>query len=193
MIGKLKGTVDSIRPSEALIDVNGVGYCVSIPFSTYSAILGESSVSLFVHTHVREDQIRLFGFYTEDEKKLFEMLIQISGIGPSVALSVISGIDPPKLYEAVQSGETNSLTVIPGIGKSKAEKLVFELKRKWKKPLGTGSVSGNGEIKADAVDALISLGFDERSALKTIESILKDDGTASLESLVRKALRSLSA
>lgn len=192
MIGKLKGTIDSIKPSEVLIDVNGVGYEVSIPFSTHTAILNETAISLFIHTHVREDQIRLFGFYTEEEKRLFEVLIQITGIGPSIALSVLSGIEPERLYDAVQNNNPAPLTVIPGIGKSKAEKLIFELKRKIKKP-GQKGETGASSAGNDAVEALVSLGFDERSANSAVDEILRGDPSCKIEHLIKNALRVLSA
>ena len=191
MIGKLTGSIDSIKPSEVIIDVSGVGYCVSISFSTFNAIVGENKTSLFIHTHVREDQIRLFGFQTEDEKKMFETLIQISGIGPSIALSVLSGIDPTELYNAVQCGTVSTLTGIPGIGKSKAEKLIFELKRKLKKPLSASDI-GVSPIRSDAIEALVSLGFDEDRSSKCIEDIMKEDKEAPIEIVVKKALKALS-
>jgi len=192
MIGKLKGSIDSLKPAEVILDVNGVGYCVSIPFSTFNAIAGETTVSLLIHTHVREDQIRLFGFRTEDEKRLFETLIQISGIGPSVALSVLSGIEPADLYHAVQNGDIKPLTGIPGIGKSKAEKLIFELQRKMKKPLSASDAPAQSPVRNDALEALISLGFDENSSRSCIDEILKEDADAGIEIVVRKALRALS-
>lgn len=191
MIGKLKGTIDSIKPSEVLIDVSGVGYLVSIPFSTHTAILDAHQVSLYIHTHVREDQIRLFGFYTEEEKKLFEVLIQIPGIGPSIALSILSGIEPDRLYDAVQNNNPALLTAVPGIGKSKAEKLVFELKRKLKhRPAGgtAGSTAGS-----DAVEALVSLGFDERAAHAAVDEVLRGEPSCRVELLIKNSLRILSA
>ena len=192
MIGKLKGTIDSIKPSEVVLDVGGVGYVVSIPFSTHTAIVDASQVSLHIHTHVREDQIRLFGFFSEEEKALFEVLIHIQGIGPSIALSVLSGIEPERLYDAVQNNNPAPLTAIPGIGKSKAEKLVFELKRKLKRPKGSTGASAPS-AGADAVEALVSLGFDERKAAAAVDGVLKDDPSCRIEHLVKNALRILSA
>jgi Holliday junction DNA helicase RuvA len=194
MIGKLTGTIDCIRPSEIIIDVNGVGYEVSIPFSTYNAVLGQPKVSLFIHTHVREDQIRLFGFHTDSEKKLFEVLIQISGIGPSVALSVLSRLEPDSLYNAVQMNDTAPLTAIPGIGKSKAEKLIFELKRKVKKPIGAEMQEDiQPSIRLDAIEALLALGFDDKRAVAMVDELLKEDPLYQIESLVRNALRRISS
>ena len=193
MIGKLKGEIDSIKPSELLIDVNGVGYVVSIPFSTFSVLAQKTTASLYIHTHVREDQIRLFGFSTEAEKKLFETLIQISGIGPAVALSVLSGVEPDRLYEAVQNNNPSVLTSIPGIGKSKAEKLVFELKRKFKKPMIPGEENSGASLRSDAIEALVSLGFDEKSSMSAIDNLQKDNPSLKLEDLIKGALQGLSS
>ena len=192
MIGKLKGTIDSIKPSEVLIDVGGVGYRVSIPFSTHRAILDAKQVVLYIHTHVREDQIRLFGFYTEEEKNLFEVLIQIPGIGPSIALSILSGIEPDRLYDAVQNNNPALLTAVPGIGKSKAEKLVFELKRKLKMKQ-TGGTTGPAAAESDAVEALVSLGFDERAAHAAVQEVLRGEPSCRIELLIKNSLRILSA
>lgn len=130
MIGKLKGNVDDLKPTEMILDVNGVGFELAIPFSTYEKIQSEKSVTLLVHTIHKEDQFRLFGFYTKIEKDIFKSLINVSGIGPAMAISVLSGITPERLIEAIKSQNPVLLTKIPGIGKTKAEKLVFELKRK---------------------------------------------------------------
>ena len=192
MIGRLRGRLLRIKPNEVTIDIHGIGFLVSVPFSTYSSIAHLEEADLFIHTHVREDQIRLFGFSSEQEKDLFEILIQISGIGPSIALSILSGIDPERLYDAVFSGNSASLVKIPGIGKSKAEKLIFELKRIFERHGISENRSLRGTITNDATDALISLGFSESVASQTVDKAFRGNPDASLESLVKKSLGILS-
>jgi holliday junction DNA helicase RuvA len=192
MIGRLRGRLLRIKPNEVTIDIHGIGFLVSVPFSTYSSIAHLEEADLFIHTHVREDQIRLFGFSSEQEKDLFEILIQISGIGPSIALSILSGIDPERLYDAVFSGNSASLVKIPGIGKSKAEKLIFELKRIFDRHGISERRSPLGTTTNDAIDALISLGFSESVASQTVDKAYRENPDASLESLVKKALGILS-
>ncbi|HEY1405316.1 MAG TPA: Holliday junction branch migration protein RuvA [Spirochaetota bacterium] len=190
MIGKLKGTLLYAKPSEVLIDVHGIGFRVSIPFSTYSSISGKNEIELDIHTHVREDQIRLFGFHRREDRELFETLIQISGIGPSIALALLSGMSSEELIEAVRSGKTHALERVPGIGKSKAEKIIFELARKLKtKPAEQSS----GTIQGDAVDALLSLGFDDKSSYRAVTAALRAKPESTVEDLVKKSLEILSS
>ncbi|HRC87778.1 MAG TPA: Holliday junction branch migration protein RuvA, partial [Thermoanaerobaculia bacterium] len=133
MIGYLKGTPLSLRPDGVLLDVGGVGYTVAIPLSTYYEIerSGQRApIGLFVHTHLREDELSLYGFWTEREKLLFEKLITVSGIGPRLARVILSGMAPEELAAAIQSGEAGRLTRIPGVGKRTAERLVVELRER---------------------------------------------------------------
>ena len=190
MIGKLTGTIISAKPSEVIIDVNGVGYRVSIPLSTFSAIAGKKQVSLDIHTHVREDQIRLFGFHRLEDRDLFETLIQISGIGPSIALSLLSGMNSEELIESVRSGKTAALERVPGIGKSKAEKLIFELARKLKtKPV----IDAPRSEYDDAIEALMSLGFDEKHSVAAVKTVTGGNDVISLEVVIKKSLEMLSS
>ncbi|MFH0975186.1 MAG: Holliday junction branch migration protein RuvA [Spirochaetota bacterium] len=194
MIAKLKGKIDELKPTELILDVNGVGYQVFIPFTTYEKIQGNNEAELFIYTLHKEDQFKLFGFYSESEKHLFSILISVSGIGPSIALSVLSGIESASLIEAVQNDNIMILTKIPGIGKSKAEKLVFELKRKIRK-LDNLSVpaSKNSSVRSDAVEALVSLGFDESKALKSVNEIIEKFNDIPIEALIKNALKNLSS
>jgi len=186
MIGKLTGTILNAKPSEILIDVHGVGFRVSIPFSTFSAIAGKKEASVYTHTHVREDQIRLFGFHRIEDRELFETLIQISGIGPSIALALLSGMSSEELIESVRSGKTGALERIPGIGKSKAEKLIFELARKLKTRPAENSPKTTLD---DAIDALVSLGFDEKKSIQAVKTATTDDKNLSIEDIIKNHLK----
>ncbi|HON77044.1 MAG TPA: Holliday junction branch migration protein RuvA [Spirochaetota bacterium] len=193
MIAKLKGTIDDLKPTELILDVHGVGYRLSIPFSTYEKIRGEQTASLLVHTYHREDTFRLFGFYSAEERELFGILLDISGIGPSMALSIISSISAGQLLAAVRDGNSGMLLKVPGIGKSKAEKLIFELKRKMKKLEHFASdTPATPSTRTDAVEALVSLGFDENKASAVVDTIVKGDDPMPLETVVKSALRKLS-
>jgi len=194
MIAKLRGIIDEIKPTEMILDVHGTGYHLHIPLSTYEIFRSEKSeISLYVHTYHKEDQFKLYGFHNESSKNLFSILINISGIGPSIAMSILSGITIERLVESVKTGNTLYLVKIPGIGKAKAEKLVFELKRKIDK-LGkfTEAVTGAASDINDAVDALVTLGFDEAKSRRAIDEISRDHGRKDIEFLIKEALRVMS-
>jgi holliday junction DNA helicase RuvA len=194
MISKIRGTIDELKPTEIVLDVAGVGYGLSIPISTYEKIQNLAETSLFVYTHHREDQFRLFGFYSEVERNLFTILLDISGIGPAMALSILSGISVNLLVEAVETENTSLLMKIPGIGKAKAEKLIFELKRKIKKLKAfAGPGDKNYMHKNDAIEALVSLGFDESKAVRAVEESLKNNPDALIEQIIKASLKLLSA
>ena len=193
MIGKLKGAVDDIKPTEMIMDVNGVGYELAIPFSTYEKIQNEKFVTLYIHTIHKEDQLKLFGFYTKIEKDIFKYLINVNGIGPAIAISVLSGITPDRLIEAIKSQNPLLLTKIPGIGKSKAEKLVFELKRKLQHLEKIAGYSMESHSKtSDAIEALVVLGFDEKISLKCVNDIVNEKGDIGIEEIIKSALKMIS-
>src|SRR5437016_12456678 len=131
MIGQLRGRLADKRPNQVLVDVGGVGYIVAVPLSTYAA-LGElhTEVTLLIHTHVREDALSLYGFLSSREKHLFEMLLSASGVGPSLALKILSGMSAEELVPAIRGGDLARLTRIPGVGRKTAERMVVELKDK---------------------------------------------------------------
>jgi Holliday junction DNA helicase RuvA len=190
MIARLTGRIEDLKPAEVIMDVQGVGYHVFIPFSTYEKILSLERASLHIHTIHKEDQFRLFGFYTELEKRIFAVLLEVSGIGPSMALSVLSGMGIDEFIGAVRSGNADLLTKIPGIGKSKADKLVFELSRKAKKFEGLGvSRDAGGTVRRDAVEALASLGFDEKKVSQVVGEIMKESPDITLEKAVKESLK----
>lgn len=197
MIASLNGTLKRKSPTELLVDVNGVGYAVSIPLSTYSSI-GEinAPVILLTHLHVREDAMQLFGFATEGERHLFKMLISISGIGPKIAQGILSGISVAEIRQHIAAGNVSALTAIPGVGKKTAERLVIELRdRIGKVELSPESSSGiadvNTQARNEALLALTSLGYNRPAAEKAIRLALKDTGGAmpTVEELIKKALK----
>jgi holliday junction DNA helicase RuvA len=194
MIAKLKGKIDELKPTELIVDVNGVGYQVFIPFTTYEKIQNLSETELYIYTLHKEDQLKLYGFLSESEKELFTILIGISGIGPSIALSILSGIDTGLLVEAVQNNNVLLLTKIPGIGNSKAEKLIFELKRKKRKlEHFSAPASVKSTVRNDAIEALVSLGFNDASASKAVNEILEKFSEIPIEQLIKNALKNLSS
>ncbi|MGE0445278.1 MAG: Holliday junction branch migration protein RuvA [Vicinamibacterales bacterium] len=196
MIGFLRGHVLDKQPNRIIIDVQGVGYEVVVPLSTYYEI-GETGagVSLRVHTHVREDVIQLFGFQTELEQQLFERLIGISGIGPKLAVSVLSGIETRELIAAVQRGDVARLTRVPGVGKKTAERIVLELKDRLaqfavsvEQPI---EASGADRLRADLLSALQNLGYHRPPAEKAVDATLAANHDVTFEDALRAALREL--
>ena len=173
------------------MDVRGVGYRVLIPLSTFYR-LGEdgSEVSLLVHTHLREDALLLFGFWTAEEQAVFERLIGVVGVGPKLALNILSGIEAADLVEALRAGDLPRLTRIPGVGKKTAERLVVELREKMP-PLAAASAP-EGSAKEDLLSALAHLGYSRGEAEKAVERALREDGSGRFEDLLRRALRILS-
>ena len=195
MIARLSGTVLEKHPNRIIVDVNGVGYEVLVPLSTFYG-LGDAgaAVALRVHTHVREDVIALYGFASELEQQLFERLIGISGIGPKLALAVLSGIDPGDLVRAIRMQDVARLTRIPGVGKKTAERIGLELKDRLPEsatPSGPDVVPGADDLKADLLSALTNLGYNRAVAEKAVESALKKSPQAGFEQLLRDILRQM--
>ena len=194
MIGRLAGTVLEKHPNRIIVDVNGVGYELLVPLSTFYG-LGEAGapVTLRVHTHVREDIIALYGFASELEQDLFERLISISGIGPKLALAVLSGIDPSDLVRAIRSQDVARLTRIPGVGKKTAERIGLELKDRLPQASAASTdVTAEGDdAKADLLSALTNLGYNRAVAEKAVEAALKKAPDAGFEQLLRDILRGM--
>jgi Holliday junction DNA helicase RuvA len=194
VIARIKGMIEELRPTEAIVDVGGVGYRCSIPLSTYERLVGHREVSLFVYTYHREDQLRLFGFFSQRERDLFAVLIGITGIGPAMALSILSGITTEDLVRAVRSGDLAPLMRVPGIGRSKAEKLVFELGRRLKNIEVVSNEAGvKQSARNEAIEALAALGFDEGRAARAVDELLRADPSLPIEPLVKAALKSVSS
>src|SRR4030088_3860101 len=182
MIAQLRGTLADKRPNQVLVDVGGVGYLVHIPVSTFYA-LGDlhSNVSLLIHRQVREDAIALYGFLSAREKHLFELLISASGVGPSLALKILSGMSVDDLVPAIRGSDLARLTKIPGVGRKTAERMVVELKDKLEavaveaaKPAATSPAG----VAAAAMSALVNLGYDGRAAENAVSEAKQEVGTA---------------
>jgi holliday junction DNA helicase RuvA len=197
MIAFLRGTILDKQPNLIIVDVQGVGYEVHVPLSTYYDV-GDSGteVALRIHTHVREDVLHLYGFLTPLEQQLFERLIGISGIGPRLAVAVLSGIDPRDLVGAVQRGDVVRLTSIPGIGRKTAERIVLELKDRLARlaipDFDRGeAVSSGDRLRDDVLSALQNLGYHRPLAEKAVDSTLSSTATATFEQALKAALREL--
>lgn len=199
MISHLKGTLSHKSPVYIVVDVNGVGYQVFASLSTFYALPepGEP-VFLKIHTHVREDAFKLFGFLTDEEQMIFEKLISISKVGPKLALSILSGMPPQDLMKAIMENNVAKISTIPGVGKKTAERLTLELKDKLGditvefSPGGGGQVSLGGVLD-DAVSALVNLGYKKPQAEKALKSIWEQNGKDhSLEDLIKESLNVLS-
>lgn len=196
MIGFLRGRVLDKQPNKITVDVQGVGYEVHVPLSTYYDV-GEpgSEIALRVHTHVREESLQLFGFLTTLEQQLFERLIGISGIGPKLAIAVLSGIDSAELVGAVQRGDVARLTGVPGIGRKTAERIVLELKDRLAQlvvPAGAiAAASPADRLRGDLLSALQNLGYHRPLAEKAVDVALKGAADATFEAALRSALREL--
>ena len=191
MIGYLTGKIISLKPTKVLLDVNGVGYAVSISINTYENISEKEMVSLFIHTNVKEDSITLFGFFTEPEKQMFELLISITGIGPKLAQSILSGIQTDDLKDAIMRGDVSRIIAVPGIGRKTGERLVLELKNKVDQVSETGTTEIPFSVKNEAAAALTTLGYNSKVADKIIRDILSEDPNLSLEELIKKSLSNL--
>jgi len=198
MIASLRGRLAEKAPNRIIVDVGGVGYDVAVPLSTYYK-LGDpgSDVALRMHTHVREDTLALYGFSTALELQIFERLIGISGIGPKLALAVLSGIEVADLVRAVQAGDVGRLTAIPGIGKKTAERIGLELKDKLPKGIIDETAAGveagapGGTLRQDLLSALLNLGYHRPLAEKAVEAALTRTGSPAFETVLKQALREL--
>ena len=192
MIARLKGTLAEKSPSRIVVDVGGVGYDLQVPLSTFYG-LGDAGtpVALRVHTHVREDVIALFGFATALEHDLFERLISINGIGPKLALAVLSGIDPAELVRAIRTQDVARLTRIPGVGKKTAERIGLELKDRLPQAAVPADAAGGDGLRADLLSALTNLGYNRSVAEKAIDTALRKNPSADFEQVLRDLLRGM--
>jgi Holliday junction DNA helicase RuvA len=197
MIALLSGRIAEKVPSRVIVDINGVGYDVLVPLSTYY-VLGDAGapVSLRVHTHVREDIIALYGFATSLEQDLFERLIAISGVGPKLALAVLSGIEPAELIRAIRTQDVARLTKIPGIGRKTAERIGLELKDRLPPVLEAPgqTVAGTApddQRRSDVISALLNLGYQPAVAARAADRALTAAPDAPFEQALRQALRSM--
>ena len=197
MIGHLRGQLLEKHPNRVIVDVHGVGYEALVPLSTFYE-LGEagSDVSLRIHTHVREDALLLYGFATLLELQIFERLISVSGIGPKLALAVLSGIEPADLVVAIRQADIARLTGIPGIGKKTAERIGLELKDKMgafvtAESAVSPAVAAGETLRTDVLSALINLGYHRPLAERALEAALKATIDPTFERTLKQALREL--
>jgi Holliday junction DNA helicase RuvA len=200
VIANLRGRIFEKHPNRIVVDVNGVGYNVFVPLSTFYG-LGDpgAEIALRIHTHVREDAFTLYGFATLLEQELFERLIGVSGIGPKVALAVLSGIEPQELIRAIERADVARLTAIPGVGKKTSERIVLELKDRLPRAQLVAAAAGVAAsevpvVRDDVLSALVNLGYHRPLAEKAADAALKTLGSSSdagFERMLKQALREL--
>jgi Holliday junction DNA helicase RuvA len=195
VIAHLSGTLLEKHVQRLIVDVGGVGYDVQVPLSTfYAAGDPGARVALRIHTHVREDALQLFGFATPLELALFQRLIGVSGIGPKVALAVLSGIEPADLVRAIRRGDVARLVRIPGVGKKTGERLVLELKDRLPEAEAAAPdalAAGEGDVRDDLLSALANLGYQRGAVEKTVDKVMRRAPDGEFEPLLREVLREL--
>lgn len=201
MIAQLSGKLILKSPNTVVIDVGGVGYEVTVPLSTFYE-LGEpgADVSLKIHTHVREDALQLFGFQTTREKELFLRLTSVSGIGPKLAITMLSGMPAVELIPAIRNNDVIRLTAIPGVGRKTAERVVVELRDKLaaiafdEAELGAArsALATEADVKDDTVAALMALGYPKPQAERAVSSAIREDGERTIEAVLKRSLKRLS-
>lgn len=203
MIAHLSGTLLSKQATSVILEVAGVGYEVSIPLSTFYELEDPgSSVQLRIYTHVREDALQLYGFKTARERELFLRLISVSGIGPKLGITLLSGMSADEMITSIRNNNLAKLTLIPGVGRKTAERLVMELRDKVAslsagvdEDLGarsdTAALPTEDSMRADALSALLNLGYQRNAAEKAVTASLSEDGEVSVESILRSSLRKL--
>src|ERR1700761_6033407 len=194
MIAHLRGRLLSKHPQQAIVEAGGVGYDVVISVTTFSALPAEGhEVSLFIHTHVREDALALYGFANREEKRVFERLITVSGVGPKLAVTIQSGLSTERLVGAIRGQDHATLSQIPGIGKRLAERLVVDLKDKLEDFAGTAQPVETGPAADDVLSALVNLGYQRPLAQKAIAAAVAQDkaNAAQFEVLFRASLANM--
>ena len=203
MIAQLSGKLVHKQPNTVIIDVGGVGYEATIPVSTFYE-LGEpgTQVSLKIHTHVREDLIQLFGFWTTSEKELFSKLTSVSGVGPKLAITMLSGMPASELILAITSNDLVRLTAMPGVGRKTAERVVVELRDKLAalaaaqreaEPVSVrGEAASEPAVRDDTVAALMALGYPKAMAERAVSDAIREEGDRTIEAVLKRSLRRLS-
>jgi Holliday junction DNA helicase RuvA len=197
VIAHLRGHISQKQPNRIVIDVNGVGYDVSVPLSTFYGLGDEGSdIALRIHTHVREDSLALYGFATPLELDLFERLIGVSGIGPKLALAVLSGIEPRELVRAIEQADVARLTSIPGVGRKTSERIVVELKDRLPRLRPAVAAAGAGAVEPstlrdDVLSALVNLGYHRPLSERAVDVAVKATPDGSFERTLKQALREL--
>ena len=203
MIAHLNGRLLSKEPNSVIVDVAGVGYEVNIPLSTFYELENEGgNVQLRIYTHVKEDALQLYGFKTERERKLFVNFISVSGIGPKLGIALLSGMSADELINSIKANNLARLTLIPGVGRKTAERLIVDLREKMtamatsqvEEDTGTRSAdvaSADDDVRSQALSGLINLGYQKSAAEKAIDSALSEESEPTVESVLRRGLRKL--
>ena len=203
MIAHLNGRLLTKEPNSVIVDVSGVGYEVNIPLSTFYELANEGSdVQLRIYTHVKEDALQLYGFKTERERKLFVNFISVSGIGPKLGIALLSGMSADELINSIKTNNLARLTLIPGVGRKTAERLIVDLREKMtalsaaQVEADTGTTpahapSSEDDVRSQALSGLLNLGYQKSAAEKAIDSVLSEDGELTVELVLRRGLRKL--
>ncbi|MDN3674834.1 Holliday junction branch migration protein RuvA [Flavobacterium branchiarum] len=193
MITHLQGKLVEKTPTEVVIDCGGVGYHVNISLHTYSLIPNNEFIKLYTHLQIKEDAHTLFGFVEKSEREIFRMLLSVSGIGANIARTMLSSLDPKQIINAIAAGDVGVIQSIKGIGNKTAQRVILDLKEKIVKlyDLDEVSILQNNTNRDEALSALEVLGFVRKTSEKVIEKIIKEDPDATVESLIKKALKSL--
>ncbi|MDQ7818607.1 MAG: Holliday junction branch migration protein RuvA [Melioribacteraceae bacterium] len=193
MIGYLSGKIISKKPTKIIIDVGGVGYLVNISISTFEKLADKEEIALYTYLSVKEDSLDLYGFYTVAEKEMFELLINVSGIGPKTAQSILSGIQIEDLKEALKTGNVSRIISVPGIGRKTAERMMVELRDKVDSLAESieGISFGTSNIRTDAIAALVNLGYNQKVADRAVRAVTDRNPNISIEDLVKEALSQL--
>lgn len=184
MIGRLEGRIQQIEPGRVLIDVRGVGYLVSTTLRATAEVAGADSAALLIHTRVKDDAIELYGFSNPQELEAFERLIAVAGVGPRIALAVLSSLAPDELASVVATGDLARLTMTPGVGKKTAQRILLELKGKL-----TAAAHAGGDLRGDAASALVNLGYRQAQAMQAVEAVMADNPADDVGEILRLALQ----
>jgi len=196
MIAHLRGRLLAKHPNQAIVETGGVGYDVTITVPTFSDLPESGAeVALYIHTHVREDALALFGFLRAEEKQLFERLIQVSGIGPKLAVTILSGMPASEMVNSIRGGDVARLTRIPGIGKKTAERMVLELRDKLESFAPSAATPAVSPLEEDVLSALVNLGYQRAAAERALAAATHTSGAGAapgFDELFRKALATLS-
>ena len=193
MIAHIQGKLVEKTPIEVVIDCGGVGYQINISLHTYSLLPNSDQIKLFTYLQVKEDAHTLFGFVEKSEREIFKMLLSVSGIGASIARTMLSSLEPKQIIQAIASGDVGTVQSIKGIGNKTAQRVILDLKEKVIKLYDLDEVSmvQNNTNRDEALSALEVLGFVRKASEKVVEKIIKEDPDASVESIIKKALKSL--